>query len=1333
MSSNHGAVRLAFLISTLVVASSALGYDFILDPSGAVTTWRPGTIPMQVKLPMLPNYQDGTNPSSSVVAAMATWNEFLGTAQFSPQIVAPSSYGLANGVSEIVMDSAIGTGADRHAFGQFTLAVTVSFPDGNFGEEADIIFNTNHTWSSFRGGQPSEDEDIRRVAIHELGHVLGLDHPDEAVPPQFVAAIMNSTVSYSPPIDTLQEDDIAGAQVLYGYPGFVSPNDHFSDAIELFISGTAAQVGGTNVAASKESGEPDHALDEPGGRSVWWKWTASQFGIVNLTTLGSNFDTLLGAYTGNSVDALTQLAGNDDVEQGVIRTSTITFAVSPGTAYYIAVDGWDGNVGTIKLNLSFTPDASRPLPIFTSRPLTRNAIVGQAVEFSASVESVLPVQFSWKRNGQVLPGQIAATLSLPPVTIADSGIYEVTATSANGSDRSFFHFNVFHPDLTAIAWGSNSHGLTSIPPNLGNLLAVSSGGEHVLALKADGTVAAWGDNYYQQSSLPAGLSNVVAISAGNSHSLALLADGTVKAWGDNPYGTGSPENRVVPPADLDEVIAISAGFAWSMALRADGTVVTWGDPVDGRPQQMGKAVAIASGPLHALVLQTNGKVVGWGSYSVHEYPVPGGLNDVTAISAGGTGAGGHSLALRADGTVVAWGYNSGGQSIVPAGLSNVFGISAGGEFSLAVKDDGILTGWGAEHYGVLYIPQITEPVVEVSAGRSFAVALIRAEPPTITKNPESSTVQVGDLVVFDVGATGTPHLAHQWRRNGVAISDGNGISGSTSSMLIIESVRSEDAGAYTVEIGNVSGTIVSSAATLTVIVPPSIDSRPTSRLVQEGGPVSFSVATSGAGEVTYLWSHNRRLIEGATGTSIEIGSATLADAGYYELTARNPEGGVSTAVFYLSVAVPAVTLTTWGANPPVAPQISGAISAISNKDAVLALKGDGTVVAWGRNDFGQAGPPVGLKDVVAIDTGDRFSMALKSDGEVVAWGENGFGITSPPFGLADVVAISAGAYHALALRSDGTVVAWGDSFSGATTVPPGLRGVVAIEAGYNISYAVKSDGTIVTWGFGAFSDPFPPPGIADVVRISSGSSHQIAFRPDGTVVAWGSDSNGATIVPQNLAGVVAASAGEQFSLVLKQDGLLAAWGLNYAGQTTIPEGLGNVVAIAADNNWSMAVARATPPVIVTQPTATGVVSGDSVNFSVAAIGSVPLAFQWRRDGVNLTNGSGVTGATSSSLWIHQVNVSDAGAYDVLVSNAAGSVVSEGASLAVARLSRGPWAEGSCHSVGYQSWRTLAPSTSTSTSAVWCARATAACRGRRRSTSRPTSTRCWLIPRIPGPC
>lgn len=118
-----------------------------------------------------------------------------------------------------------------------------------------------------------------------------------------------------------------------------------------------------------------------------------------------------------------------------------------------------------------------------------------------------------------------------------------------------------------------------------------------------------------------------------------------------------------------------------------------------------------------------------------------------------------------------------------------------------------------------------------------------------------------------------------------------------------------------------------------------------------------------------------------------------------------------------------------------------------------------TVVVWGDNSKGQ-NVPAGLNNVTAISAGGNYhSMALKQDGTVVAWGWDAWGETNVPDGLNNVIAISAGpgALHSMALKQDRTVVAWGWNGYGQTDVPAGLTNVIAMSAGWHHSMALYSD------------------------------------------------------------------------------------------------------------------------------------------------------------------------------------------------------------------------------------------------------------------------------------
>lgn len=233
----------------------------------------------------------------------------------------------------------------------------------------------------------------------------------------------------------------------------------------------------------------------------------------------------------------------------------------------------------------------------------------------------------------------------------------------------------------------------------------------------------------------------------------------------------------------------------------------------------------------------------------------------------------------------------------------------------------------------------------------------------------------------------------------------------------------------------------------------------------------------------------------------------------------------------------------------------------------LALKQDGTIVGWGTvNASTQVSTliPIGLTDVIAIESlYDSFAV-LKSDGTVIYIGDTDPNSLATAFaGWSNIVRIAGGGNHVLGLQADGTVVAAGSNSSGQTTIPVGLSDVVAIDAGWEHSIVAKADGSVVAWGKNTQGQTTIPEGLTGVIQVTAGEEYSMALKSDGTVVAWGGVSEGESIVPIGLTDVVYISGDAYQSYAVQSDGTLVHWGANWYGEGDTPP-VGDLVLLPAD-------------------------------------------------------------------------------------------------------------------------------------------------------------------------
>ena len=472
---------------------------------------------------------------------------------------------------------------------------------------------------------------------------------------------------------------------------------------------------------------------------------------------------------------------------------------------------------------------------------------------------------------------------------------------------------------------------------------------------------------------------------------------------------------------------------------------------------------------------------------------------------------------------------------------------------------------------------------------SQAATLSVQEPPVVTQEPVSTTVQAGQPASFQASASGSPTPTAQWEVSTDAGKTWSAVPGATSEQLTIaEAQLSENGHRYRIRLTNSAGTATSDVATLTVATSRYSALAWGQNLYRQLGDGSFEslsdlpVPVSGLQFVTAVAAGGRHSL------------ALLAD-GTVMAWGNNSSGQLGDG-------------TTVTRSVPVQAQ------GLTNHS--LALLSNGTVMAWGSNESGQLG--------AGGTTDSEVPVAVK--------------------GLSGVKAISAGASHSLALLTNGTAMAWGENESGQlgtggtkqSNVPvavKGLSGVSAISAGGAFSLALLTNGTVRAWGSDASGQlangsveeistvPVVAETLSGVTAVDAGDKHALALRGDGTVMAWGEDNYGelgnGAITPRQetpvqvsgLSQVSAISAGGQDSVAQLGSGSVMSWGINewgtlgdgeHAGPSATPvqvSGVSKVASVSAGGSHMLAYGEPVPTVSSVSPKLGPAAGGNTVTIA----------------------------------------------------------------------------------------------------------------------------------------
>ncbi|PPD53663.1 MAG: hypothetical protein CTY12_04665 [Methylotenera sp.] len=622
---------------------------------------------------------------------------------------------------------------------------------------------------------------------------------------------------------------------------------------------------------------------------------------------------------------------------------------------------------------------------------------------------------------------------------------------------------------------------------------------------------------------------------------------------------------------------ISTGRDHMSAVKTDGTLWTWGDNYDGQlgqgnlndlssPVQVGTNTNwkyVASGSKHTVALKTNGTLwaggynyygqLGDSTSSRKSSPIQIGTNtDWETVACGNS----HTAALKTNGTLWTWGDNYRGQlgdgtrntksSPIQIGTETTWShVWCGYTSTFARKDDGSLWGWGENYAGQLGTNNTTRysSPVQIGSLTTWSTYLHSGVNYTISGTSIDKTY-LTDINVSG-GTTGLTTSGGPIYKSGTITLDGilsvtNGGTGSSSATDAFNTLAPSQAG----KSGRYLTTNGTSAVWAEVVAP-------AQQMLTSCGSASSGLLGNGTNTAV-----STPVAIGAHGDwtkiSVDYGAHAIKSNGTLWAWGTDAYGqlGVGTNNTHRSSPVQVGSLNNWK-------QVS------HGSNHVTAVKTDGTIWSWGRNNWGQLGlgdyttrsSPVQIGSATnwvtcssSRGTSLNRSFFINSLGQMfgVGWNNQGFygsrnlGIGNTGIAYyntlqqlpdSDWASVVCGADHAAALKIDGTLWCWGDNYQGQCGSGAGVvRSVPTqvgadtwkqVSTGGNFTVGIKSNGTLWCWGSNSGGQlglgytgssvtvPVQPTSVSthtDWKYVEANGSCVLAIKNDGSLWAWGSNT-----------------------------------------------------------------------------------------------------------------------------------------------------------------------------------------------------------------------------------
>ncbi len=554
------------------------------------------------------------------------------------------------------------------------------------------------------------------------------------------------------------------------------------------------------------------------------------------------------------------------------------------------------------------------LPVsIASHPQSVSASLESNVTFSVMAGGSAPFSYQWKFNGAPIPNATNSEFMIDAVQATNAGTYSVAVSNpvSSASSSNATLFIVVLPVIT-----SQPQSVTAIAGTNVTFRVVAAGSEPIFPTLSSGILKLW---------LKAD-AGVISNGAG-----------FVSEWLDQ---SGNANHASQPLAVKQPLLIQSAEIGGRPTLRFDGIQnATEGDFLRGTG-----AVGLTNGLTSFFVYSRSNRTIL--EQAVALVGIPGSFNSVRAFVVYGTEMG-----------FSGWGNDHGSGFNIPASTYRVLTerLNANQTVIEYFDTDGKTNFTTTRNLGGLQAP-----------GSGYYIGGLGSQTRNFAGDISELIYFQGTLSNSDRIAVETylrqkyyqsissADLSFQWKR------DGTNIVGATNSSLTLTNVQPNAAGNYSVSITNLAGSITSSNATLTVLVPASITTHPQSQSVLPGANVTFSVTASGDSPLNYQWRFNGTNIVGATNSDLILTNVQLTTSGNYSVFVSNSVNSVVSSNAVLSVvALPVITrqpqdfVLLAGETATLSVGVGGFFPAVTSGNLRLWLKADEGVIKDSSNRVSQ--------------------------------------------------------------------------------------------------------------------------------------------------------------------------------------------------------------------------------------------------------------------------------------------------------------------------------------------------------------------------------------------